>query len=207
MSTASPWNILSFTTLPPPTPTPTLPFLSGEECRHRDKSKVGRRYHLVILASGFREHGCVYTKNFLRFTSSDRQHLLVIYCNQLLFSFPVGVFFLSTHMRHHVGRRKGQPGEVINLGSYLCGGQVASHWPCKLYWHWRDIHLVYPYSHSPSPFMKTCAICHRVSPWHASLINRSMRGGWDLLAQHLSGPEPRDRASIPARKSNKDADC
>lgn len=74
-------------------PPPSLPFLSGEECRHRVKSKVGRRYHLVILASRFREHGCVYRKNFLRFTSLDRQHLLVIYCNQLLFSFPVGVSF------------------------------------------------------------------------------------------------------------------
>lgn len=91
--------------------------------------------------------------------------------------------------------------EVVNLSSYLFGRQVAVRWPCKSYWHWGDIHLVYPYSHSPCPFMKTCTICHRVSPWLCSLINLSMWDGRDLLAQHLSGVEPRDSATALAKRT------
>lgn len=90
--------------------------------------------------------------------------------------------------------------EVVNLSSYLFGRQVAVRWPCKSYWHWSEIHLVYPYSGSPCPFMKTCAICHRESPWLWSLINLSMWDGRDLLAQHLSGVEHMDSAPVRAKK-------
>lgn len=125
------------------------------------------------------------------------------------FFFPCGHFFsvLSHICGIMLEDGRSNQEEVVNLSSYLFGRQVAVRWPCKLYWHWGDIHLVYPYSRSRCPFMKTCAICHRVSPWLCSLINLSMWDGWDLLAQHLSGLEPRDSASVLAKKSNRDGDC
>lgn len=107
--------------------------------------------------------------------------------NHQHFFSPLWVFFsLLSHICGIMledGRSK-QEG-VVNLSSHLFGRQVAERWPCKSYWHCGDIHLVYPYSHSRCPFMKTCAICHRVSPWLCSLINLSVWDGGDLLAQHL----------------------
>lgn len=123
-------------------------------------------------------------------------------------SFSCGYFFVLSHICDIMledGRSNQE--EVVNLSSYLCGRQVAVRWPCKSYWHWGDIHLVYPYSRSPCPFMKTCAICHRVSPWLCSLINLSMWDGGDLLAQQLSGWEPRDSASGLAKTSCRGEYC
>lgn len=124
----------------------------------------------------------------------------------------MGILFIYFFVLSHIcgimledGRSNQE--EVVNLGSYLFGRQVAVRWPCKSYWHWGDIHLVYPYSRSPCPFMKTCAICHRVSPWLCSLINLSMWDGRDLLAQQLSGVEPRDSAWVVAKRSSRDGNC
>lgn len=125
--------------------------------------------------------------------------------SQHLFNLFFHLLFIFSVLSHICGimledGRSNQE-EVVNLSSYLFGRQVAERWPCKSYWHWGDIHLVYPYSRSPCPFMKTCAICHRVSPWLCSLINLSMWDGGDLLAQHLSGLEPRDTTLVLAKKS------
>lgn len=133
------------------------------------------------------------------------QYFTYVTNSSFFFFLSCGYFFALSHICGIMledGRSKQE--EVVNLSSYLFGRQVAVRWPCKSYWHWGDIHLVYPYSRSPCPFMKTCAICHRVSPWLCSLINLSMWDGRDLLAQHLSGLEPRDSASVLAKKSSRE---
>lgn len=137
-----------------------------------------------------------------------RTRLFITYVTNSFFFLRVIFFLVLSHIWDIMledGRRNQE--EVVNLSSYLFGRQVAVRWPCKSYWHWGDIHLVYPYRHSPCPFMKTCAICHRVSPWLCSLINLSVWDGGDLLAQHLSGWEPRDSAPGLAKKSSMDGNC
>lgn len=125
-------------------------------------------------------------------------------CCFFCFFYPCGYFFpLLSHICGIMledGRSKREG--VVNLSSYLFGRQVAERWPCKSYWHCGDIHLVYPYSRSRCPFMKTCAICHRVSPWLCSLINLSMWDGGDLLAQHL-WPETQGFGFCPCQKKER----
>lgn len=151
---------------------------------------------------GVYECACVFAGHVLQNQAFCLLHISYV-TNSFFF---LWVFFFLSHICGIMvqdGRMKQE--EVVNLSSSLFVRQVAERWPCKSYWHWGDIHLVYPYSHSPCPFMKTCAICHRVSPWLCSVINRSMWDGGDLLAQHLSGLEPRDSASVLTKESSKDA--
>lgn len=202
MSTDSPWNRLLFFPSHPPThplslcPSPWAEVSCKTKTKPSHSSAEDSRHPLSLWPLLLQ--ACA---GMMPYWTDKAIYYL---CNQLPF-FPLWVFFVLSHicgLMLEDGRRNQE--EVINLSSYLLGRQVAERWPCKSYWHWGDIHLVYPYSQSPCPFMKTCAICHRVSPWRCSLINRSMRDGGDLLAQRLSGLEPRDSAAVQARKSSED---
>lgn len=133
----------------------------------------------------------VHFRCFLYVAGSDEQYSIL--CSQPLFLYPVGIYLL--HFPTYEAsccRMEGATRRRSYISALIC---LGDRWPCKSHWHWGDIHLVYPYRRSPCPFMKTCAICHRVSPWLCSLINLSMWDGGDLLAQHLAGLEPRDSAS------------